>query len=74
MSALDDEQSFFDAGELAVGDARGRAPAPGVRHRPPLGRFFEDPSVAAVSKVVEELLILEIDALTDDEAARLLEE
>jgi acyl carrier protein len=75
MSALDDEQSFFDAGGNSLSATRVVARLRQVFDIDlPLGRFFEDPSVAAVSKVVEELLILEIDALTDAEAVRLLEE
>jgi amino acid adenylation domain-containing protein len=75
MSALDDEQSFFDAGGNSLSATRVVARLRQVFDIDlPLARFFENPSVAAVSKVVEELLILEIDALTDDEAARLLEE
>jgi amino acid adenylation domain-containing protein len=72
---LDDEQSFFDAGGNSLSATRVVA-----RLRQqfdidlPLRRFFDEPNVAAVARVVEELLILEIESLTEDEASRLLDE
>jgi amino acid adenylation domain-containing protein len=73
--ALDDEQNFFDAGGNSLMATRVVAR---LRRQfaidLPLKRFFDAPSVAGVSKVVEDLLIGEIEALTEDEAARLLED
>ena len=72
---LDNQQNFFDAGGNSLMATRVVA-----RLRQqfdidlPLRRFFDAPSVAGVSRVVEELLIRQIDALSEDEAARLLKE
>ena len=72
---LDDDQNFFDAGGNSLMATRVVA-----RLRQqfgvdlPMRRFFDAPSVAEVSKVVEELLIHQIEALSEDEAMRLLEE
>jgi amino acid adenylation domain-containing protein len=72
---LDDDQNFFDAGGNSLMATRVVA-----RLRQqfgvdlPMRRFFDAPSVAEVSKVVEELLIRQIEALSEDETVRLLEE
>jgi amino acid adenylation domain-containing protein len=72
---LDDEENFFDVGGNSLMATRVVAR---LRQRfgvdLPMRRFFDAPNVAAVSRVVEDLLFREIEGLSEEEAERLLDE
>jgi len=74
VERLDDDQSFFDAGGNSLTATRVVARLRqqfGIDF--PLRRFFAAPSVAAVAKAVEDLVIRQIEALSEEDTVQLLE-